>query len=102
VEAEGMLRRAADKESAFTYGEPPEWSIPVRQTLGHILLAAGDARGAERAFREDLDRFPDNGWSLAGVVAALEADGRGHEADEFRRELATAQRAADVAFGVER
>jgi tetratricopeptide (TPR) repeat protein len=102
VEAEGILRRAADKEAALTYGEPPEWSIPVRQSLGQILLAAGDARGAERAFREDLDRFPDNGWSLAGVVAALEADGRGHEADEFRRELATAQRAADVAFGVER
>jgi tetratricopeptide (TPR) repeat protein len=102
VEAEGILRRAADKEAALTYGEPPEWSIPVRQSLGQILLAAGDARGAERAFREDLDRFPDNGWSLAGVVAALEADGRGHEADEFRRELVTAQRAADVVFGVER
>jgi tetratricopeptide (TPR) repeat protein len=102
ADAETALRQAAEQEAALTYGEPPEWSIPVRQSLGHARLSAGDARGAERAFRDDLARFPANGWSLAGLIAALEADGRGHEAGEFRQQLAIAQRDSDVSFSAER
>lgn len=102
ADAETALRQAAEQEASLTYGEPPEWSIPVQQSLGHALLSAGNARGAEAAFREDLARFPANGWSLAGLIAALEADGRGHEAGEFRQQLAVAQRDADVAFSAER
>jgi tetratricopeptide (TPR) repeat protein len=102
ADAETALRQAAEQEAALTYGEPPEWSIPVRQSLGHARLSAGDARGAERAFRDDLARFPANGWSLAGLIAALEVDGRGHEAGEFRQQLAIAQRDSDVSFSAER
>jgi len=36
----------------------------VRHNLGAILLEAGRARAAEKVYREDLTRFPDNGWSL--------------------------------------
>jgi hypothetical protein len=38
--------------------------VPVRQELGIVLLRAERPAEAEQAFREDLKRFPENGWSL--------------------------------------
>ena len=70
-QAIGHLRNAARQEDALVYGEPPEWSVPVRQELGIVLLKAGSAAEAERTFREDLKRFPGNLWSLQGMAAAL-------------------------------
>jgi predicted Zn-dependent protease len=78
--AERQLRDAARAESALVYGEPPEWTVPVRQELGAVLLSAGKPAEAERAFRQDLDRFPDNGWSLYGLAKSLEAQGKSSEA----------------------
>ncbi|MGH7501627.1 MAG: tetratricopeptide repeat protein [Longimicrobiales bacterium] len=72
--------RAAALEVEQTYGEPPDWHQPVRQTLGSVLLAAGKPAEAEKAFREDLDRFPENGWSLMGLARSLEAQNRTAEA----------------------
>jgi Flp pilus assembly protein TadD len=53
----------------------------VRQELGAVLLAAGRPAEAEEAYRQDLERFPDNGWSLHGLAASLRAQGRTAEAD---------------------
>lgn len=78
------LTRAAQLEDALTYGEPPDWHLPARHTLGSVLIAAGRPVDAERAFREDLDRFPENGWSLLGLARSLEAQGRVDEAAEAR------------------
>ncbi|MEO6529096.1 MAG: hypothetical protein ABIP93_20930 [Gemmatimonadaceae bacterium] len=83
------LREAARLEDALVYGEPPEWTVPVRQELGVVQLDAGLAADAERSFREDLARFPENGWSLHGLARALKARGRMSEAagvmERFRR-----------------
>jgi tetratricopeptide (TPR) repeat protein len=70
------LREAVRLEDGLVYGEPPEWSVPVRQELGRILLEAGLPGEAEEIFRDDLVRFPDNGWSLYGLATALEAQGK--------------------------
>jgi hypothetical protein len=94
--AVARLSAAAEREDGLVYGEPPEWSVPVRQELGAVLLAAGRAQEAERAFREDLDRFPDNGWSLAGLARSLDAQGRSAEAATTRRSLEDAWSSADV------
>jgi tetratricopeptide (TPR) repeat protein len=75
------LQEAARREDALVYGEPPEWTVPVRQELGAVLLAANRAAEAEQVFREDLERFPDNGWSLRGLAASLRAQGKTAEAD---------------------
>ena len=64
------LRTAARIEDELTYGEPPEWSVPVRQELGRVLIEAGRLAEAEQAFREDLKRFPKNTWSLEGLQRA--------------------------------
>jgi tetratricopeptide (TPR) repeat protein len=92
--AEAALRDAVALEDGLRYGEPPEWSVPTRQDLGAVLLAAGRNGAAEQAFRDDLDHFPENGWSLRGLATALRAQGRTAEADavdrDFRRVWATA------------
>jgi tetratricopeptide (TPR) repeat protein len=83
--AAAHLRAAVELEDGLLYGEPPEWSIPVRQELGAMLLAAGRAEEAEAAYREDLERFPDNVWSLQGLSRSLAAQGRAGEAAEAGR-----------------
>jgi tetratricopeptide (TPR) repeat protein len=94
------LREASRREDALLYGEPPEWSVPTRQDLGAVLLAAGRFADAEQAFREDLDKFPDNGWSLSGLAVALRAQARTADADaaeaDFRRVWATSDVAPPV------
>lgn len=86
-EAVAHLRQAAMLEDDLTYGEPPDWSVPVRQDLGEVLLSAGRMAEAERAFREDLERFPENGWSLCGLRQALERQVRAAEADQVYERL---------------
>ncbi|MBX6332801.1 MAG: hypothetical protein IRY91_13215, partial [Gemmatimonadaceae bacterium] len=75
-EAVTALREGARLEDALTYGEPPDWSIPVREELGAALLAAQRPAEAEGVYRADLKRFPKNGWSLAGLAKALRAQGK--------------------------
>ena len=65
------LREAVRLEDALVYGEPPEWTVPVREELGVLLLKARRAVEAEQMFREDLKRFPHNPWSQQGLTDAL-------------------------------
>jgi tetratricopeptide (TPR) repeat protein len=90
------LTRAVKNEEALLYGEPPEWSIPARQDLGAALLAAGRPGEAERVYREDLDRFRGNPWSLRGLADALRAQGKDGEAAEVDARFEKASRHADV------
>lgn len=94
--AVASLRQAAELEDNLTYGEPPEWSIPVRHDLGRVLLEAGKPADAERAYREDLERFPANGWALKGLELSLRAQGKTAEADEVAKEFSEAWKGADV------
>ena len=95
-EAVAALREAAAAEDALLYGEPPEWTVPARHDLGAVLLAAGRAAEAERTFREDLERFPDNGWSLSGLAESLRAQGRTADAAEVEADLDRIWQTADV------
>lgn len=92
------LRAAAQAEDSLVYGEPPEWHVPVRQELGMVLLAAGQAADAEAVFRQDLERFPANGWSLHGLARAQRAQGREADAARTEAELRTAWQGADFAL----
>ena len=83
------LREAVRHEDALNYGEPPEWTIPVRQDLGSVLLRAGRAKDAEAAFREDLRHFPDNGWSLHGLAESLRAQGKTGDAAQVEQRFNT-------------
>jgi tetratricopeptide (TPR) repeat protein len=91
-----LLTAAAATEDELVYGEPPEWSVPVRHELGNVLLEAGRADEAEAAFRDDLRRFPGNGWSLDGLSRSLTAQGRESEAAAVRARFAESWKSADV------
>lgn len=96
--AVGRLREAARLEDALTYGEPPEWTVPVRQELGKVLLDDGQNAAAEQVFHEDLRRFPDNGWSLHGLERSLLAQQKSEEAGEVHQRLERIWSSADVSL----
>lgn len=94
--ANDYLREASRLEDEMTYGEPPEWSVPVREELGLLLLEAGRPAKAKEAFREDLERFPENGWSLRGLAEALRAQGQTREAESVDQRFREVWDGADV------
>jgi tetratricopeptide (TPR) repeat protein len=75
-----LLRRAAEAEDALHYAEPPGWMMPVRHSLGALLLEAGRVAEAEAVYRADLGRNPVNGWALHGLAECLR---RGGHPDAF-------------------
>ncbi len=87
---------ALDQESELSYTEPPDWFYPVRHALGAAQLVAGDAAGAEQTYRDDLAIFPENGWSLFGLAAALHAQGKDDEAAEIDARFEKAWAHADM------
>jgi tetratricopeptide (TPR) repeat protein len=95
------LEKAAAAEDAIPYMEPSFWPIPVRPALGAACLEAGDAAKAERVFREDLRRWPRNGWGLLGLEEALRRQGKTQSADQVRREFEAAWKRADVKLALD-
>jgi hypothetical protein len=75
-----MLREAVAIQDTLKYGEPPDWFFPVRETLGAVLLMNGDTAGAEKTFRDDLDRNPRNPRSLWGLQQVLLRQKREYDA----------------------
>jgi tetratricopeptide (TPR) repeat protein len=90
------IRAGIALEDELTYDEPSAWALPLRQQLGALLLAAGRPKGAEAAFRQDLIRYPNNGWSLHGLAASLKAQGRAKEAAAADAQFQKAWAHADV------
>ena len=78
--AVSMLRDAVAIQDTLKYGEPPDWFYPIRESLGGVLLMAGDAKGAEQVFRDDLARNLRNPRSLFGLHQALKAQDRSYDA----------------------
>jgi len=83
-------------EDALIYTEPADWPQPVRQVLGAALLSAGRPVEAESVYWDDLRRNPENGWSLAGLSRALEAQGKKEDAARVRERFIKAWSAADI------
>jgi tetratricopeptide (TPR) repeat protein len=90
------LNEAVAIEDQLLYDEPPAWHAPARQSLGAALLAAGKPAEAESAYREELRRNPENGWSLNGLERALRAQGKKAEAKEVGERFTRAWANADI------
>lgn len=84
-----MLREAVAIQDTLKYGEPPDWFFPVRESLGGALLVSGDASGAEKVFRDDLDRNPRNPRSLFGLQQALLLEKRDYDAGFVQKQFET-------------
>ena len=82
-----LLREAVAIQDKLNYGEPPDWFYPVRENLGGALLMSGDAAGAEKVFREDLDRNPRNPRSLFGLQQSLLQQKRDYDAGFVQKQF---------------
>ncbi|MCO6436736.1 MAG: tetratricopeptide repeat protein [Phycisphaerae bacterium] len=93
------LREAIKLEDQLRYMEPPEWMQPVRHTLGAVLLDAGRYSEAEQVYREDLENWPENGWSLYGLSRCLRARGANAEAARVEQRFRKVWSRADTPIG---
>jgi tetratricopeptide (TPR) repeat protein len=99
--AVASLRKAVELEDALAYDEPPGWFLPVRETLGGVLLQSGQPEEAEQVFRADLERNARNGRSLFGLMDSLKAQGKKDAAQFVQRELESAWKNADTQLRIE-
>jgi tetratricopeptide (TPR) repeat protein len=89
AQAIALLSEAVVLQDSLKYGEPPDWFFPVRESLGAALLMNGDAAGAEKVFRADLERNPRNPRSLFGLREALKAQGKDYDAGFVQNQFET-------------
>lgn len=87
-------REAVALETKLVYDEPPAWYRPLRESLGGALYRTGDFAGAEKVFRENLDRNPRNPRSLFGLAEALQAQKK--DASAVQRQFAPLWKAATL------
>lgn len=97
-----VLAQALAIEDELPYDEPPAWHAPVRHTLGAMLLAANRAAEAEQMYRDELKRNPENGWSLFGLMQALQAQNKTGEASATDARFRQAWAHADVTLASSR
>ena len=71
-----LFERAVALEDQMIYDEPEPLPFAARHWLGAALLDAKRSADAERVYREELNDHPRNGWSLFGLKAALDAQGK--------------------------
>jgi tetratricopeptide (TPR) repeat protein len=79
-----QLRAAVEAEDNLRYTEPNPWMMPSRHALAALLLQDGRVEEAERHYRDDLRRYPKNGWSLHGLAECQERRGADDEAATTR------------------
>ena len=96
VQAISLLTAAVAIQDTLKYGEPPDWFFPVRESLGGALLINGDAAGAEKVFRADLDRNPRNPRSLFGLQQTLKTQDRNYDAGFVESEFHDSWKGGEV------
>jgi tetratricopeptide (TPR) repeat protein len=92
------LEEAVRLQDGLRYSEPPDWYYPVRESLGRVLLTFSRAEEAERVFREDLTRNPENPWSLYGLAESLRLQKKEQDASMVEERFRSAWAAADIGF----
>ena len=101
-EAIERFESAIADEDRLTYDEPPAWYQPVRQFLGAVLFEAGMSAAAEAVYRRDLEKNPENGWSLYGLMQSLRAQEKTAEAVAVQKRFNRAWARADVTLPASR
>ena len=101
---EGKIEGGARRRCGPRWRRRTSCGTPSRRT-GSCRCATRSARSccatgrpaeAEAVYREDLRRWPDNGWSLHGLAASLEAQGKKDEAAKVQERFDEVWKRADV------
>ena len=90
------IQEAVAIQDGLRYSEPPYFYYPIRQSLGAVLLENNQPAAAEKVYKEDLVKFPDNGWSLYGLHQSLLMQNKTAEADKINVSFKAAWQRADV------
>ena len=85
------FERAAAFDDEQQYDEPEPIPFAARHWLGAALLEAGRYDEAEVVYRTELADHPHNVWSLHGLKAALEAQGKSDPEFDTDFEASTAR-----------
>ncbi len=62
----------------------------------HLLLEQGQFAEAEQVYREELNRRPNNPWSLHGLAECLSKQNKKAESEKVMRAFAIASQRADI------
>jgi tetratricopeptide (TPR) repeat protein len=90
-----LLDQAAQNEKELGYSEPPQYSRPELESLGHALIRAGKYSDAREAFRKELHDRPRSGFALYGIALAFDREGKRVEAAQAYREFLDTWKNAD-------
>lgn len=80
------------------YDEPWGWMMPVRHSLGALLVEQGRYTEAEQVYKRDLEIHPGNGWSLKGLATCYHHTGRHAEAMKTEELFNKAWSGSDIAL----
>lgn len=89
-------RDAVAAQDTLRYDEPPIWYYQTRQSLGAVLLRAGNPREAEAVLRESLSKQPRDGRVLFLLWKTLAAQNREREATLVEAQFRAAWKGAAV------
>lgn len=96
------LKKAIAIEDQLQYNEPPDWFFSVRHNLGSVLLENKMYPEAEKVLREDLVKYPLNGWSLIGLNLSLQFQNKIEEAKQTDLQFEKAWKYSTVAIKTSR
>jgi tetratricopeptide (TPR) repeat protein len=90
-----LLDQAAHNERELGYSEPPRYSRPETDSLGHALIRAGKYPDAREAFLKELKERPRSGFALYGIALAWDREGNQSEAGKAYRTFLETWKNAD-------
>lgn len=93
-----LLRMAVQEDDSLRYDEPWGWMMPVRHSLGALLVEQGRYTEAEQVYKRDLEIHPGNGWSLKGLATCYHHTGRHAEAMKTEELFNKAWSGSDIAL----
>ena len=91
-----LLEVAIARDDSLRYDEPWGWMMPVRHSLGALLLEQGHVSKAEQVYRTDLKIHPENGWALNGLIECMHRENRHEEAEILQSRFDKAWARSDI------
>lgn len=90
------LEKAVQLQDNMGYKEPPSWYFQTREALAYALLKIGQPAQAEIIFKQSLEQYSQNAWTLFGLEKALRAQNKTNEAAQVEKAFQYAWRYADI------
>lgn len=101
INAIEKFNKAVTIQDSLSYDEPPDWYPSIRICLGGAYYSCGKFSDAETVFRDDLKKYPHNGWALFGLEQCLLKENKKEEASSVHKEFTEAWKNADTKLKIE-